>query len=115
MQFDEDLATHYASADLFLFASESETFGNVVVEAMASGLTVLTYDYAAGRQFIRSGENGFLVPKGDAAAFQDSLRMILAKPETWPALQAAARAKTETYPWSRTIERFSRILESAAV
>jgi Glycosyltransferase len=48
MRFDEDLARHYASADVFLFASTSETFGNVVVEAMTSGLVTLTYDYAAG-------------------------------------------------------------------
>ncbi len=45
MQTGEQLARHYASADLFLFASETETFGNVTLEAMASGLVVVAYDY----------------------------------------------------------------------
>ena len=55
-----DLAAHYASADVFLFPSVTETFGNVTPEAMASGLAVLAYDYAAAAQLIRSGENGLL-------------------------------------------------------
>lgn len=113
MRFDEDLAAHYASADLFLFASESETFGNVVVEALSSGLVVLTYDYAAGHQFIREGENGYLAPKGDAPALQASLDRLLRQPASWPAIRKAARATAETYPWSNTIQRFSQILERA--
>lgn len=43
----EDLATHFAFADVFLFPSITETFGNVMLEAMASGLEVIAYDYAA--------------------------------------------------------------------
>ena len=115
MRYDADLATHYASADLFLFASQSETFGNVVVEALACGLVVLTYDYAAGRQFIRSGENGFLVEKGDAAAFQAELRTMLADPKAWHAVREAARKTAEAYPWRTTIETFSSILQEATL
>jgi len=65
----EDLATHYASADLFLFPSITETFGNVTTEAMASGLAVVAYDYAAARRVIVDGQNGALVPYNDGAAF----------------------------------------------
>ena len=64
-----DLATHYASADMFLFPSLTETFGNVTLEAMASGLSVLAYDYAAAAQHIRSGANGVTVAAGDEDAF----------------------------------------------
>jgi glycosyltransferase involved in cell wall biosynthesis len=64
-----DLAAHYASADLFLFPSLTETFGNVTTEAMASGLTVVAFNYAAAQRLIRHGENGVLVPFDDAAAF----------------------------------------------
>jgi glycosyltransferase involved in cell wall biosynthesis len=64
-----ELAAHYASADLFLFASMTETFGNVVPEAMASGLAVVSYDIAAARELIVSGDNGLLVPAGDDIAF----------------------------------------------
>lgn len=113
MRYDEDLATHYASADLFLFASESETFGNVVVEALASSCVVLTYDYAAGRQFIRDGANGYLVPKSEAEAFQKRLVELLGKRKDWPDIQAAARRTAEDYPWRRTIEQFSAILHEA--
>ncbi|MBW8758784.1 MAG: glycosyltransferase family 1 protein [Burkholderiales bacterium] len=51
----EDLAAHYASADLFLFPSITETFGNVTTEAMASGLAVVAFDYAAAQRVIRDG------------------------------------------------------------
>ena len=63
------LAAHYASADLFLFASVTETFGNVVPEAMASGLAVVSYDCAAAQELIVSGDNGLLVSAGDDIAF----------------------------------------------
>ncbi|MGL1833234.1 glycosyltransferase family 4 protein [Rhodocyclaceae bacterium SMB388] len=64
-----ELATHYASADMFLFPSLTETFGNVTLEAMASGLSVLAYDYAAAAQHIRAGANGVTVAAGDEDAF----------------------------------------------
>lgn len=64
-----DLASHYASADLFLFASLSETWGNVLGEAMASGLGVVAYRRAAAASLIRQGENGLSPPPGDEAAF----------------------------------------------
>ncbi len=65
----EDLAAHYASADLFLFPSLTETFGNVVPEALASGLAVLSYGCAAAQELIVSGHNGVLVNAGDELAF----------------------------------------------
>lgn len=80
MRQGEDLAAHYASADLFLFPSLTETFGNVVLEAMSSGLTVVAFDYAAAHAHLTSGHNGLLAPFGDAEAF----------------IAAAARAATPT-------------------
>jgi glycosyltransferase involved in cell wall biosynthesis len=58
----EALGRHYASADIYVHASLTETFGNVLTEAMASGLAVASFDYAAARQFVRHGENGLAVP-----------------------------------------------------
>lgn len=77
----EDLAAHYASADLFLFPSLTETFGNVVTEAMASGLAVVSYDCAAAREHIQHGVSGLLVPEGQEAIFiAESVRAAVDHP-----------------------------------
>lgn len=68
-QRGEALSAHYASGDLFLFPSLTETFGNVVLEALASGLGVVAYDQAAAAQHIRHGYNGVLAMPGDEQAF----------------------------------------------
>jgi glycosyltransferase involved in cell wall biosynthesis len=66
----DDLAQHYASADMFLFPSLTETFGNVTLEAMSSALPVVAYRHAAAAELIRSGENGQLIEAGDTQAFE---------------------------------------------
>lgn len=69
MKRGEVLARHYASADLFVFPSKSETFGNVVLEAMASGLSCISFDYAAGSRLIQDGVSGYLVAWDDDEGF----------------------------------------------
>lgn len=69
MKRDEDLAAHYASADLFPFPSLSETFGNVILEALAAGLPVVAYAEGAAREHLIDGINGFRITSGDARAF----------------------------------------------
>jgi glycosyltransferase involved in cell wall biosynthesis len=68
----EDLARHYASGDLFLFPSLTETFGNVTLESLASGVPVVAFDYGAAREHIHSATSGARVPTGDAEAFVDA-------------------------------------------
>ncbi|HEY0178945.1 MAG TPA: glycosyltransferase family 1 protein [Dokdonella sp.] len=65
----DDLARHYASGDLFVFPSLTETFGNVTLEALASGVPVVAFDYGAAREYIRDPRAGARVPLGDADAF----------------------------------------------
>tara|TARA_R100000027_G_scaffold18279_2_gene13174 strand:+ start:39507 stop:40691 length:1185 start_codon:yes stop_codon:yes gene_type:complete len=114
MRYDEDLASHYASADFFVFGSTSETFGNVVVEAMASRLIVLTYDYAAGHQFIDSGENGFLAPFDNPEEFCRMAEELVVNRKDWDGFRSEALETAETYPWQNTINRFEGMLVRAA-
>ena len=111
----DDLARHYASADVFLYPSLTETFGNVVTESMASGLAVCAYDYAAAARYLRHRENGWLVPLDDEAAFlSSSLAIAAGGPELRQRLGLAARATAENIPWSRVIDGFARDLTEVA-
>jgi glycosyltransferase involved in cell wall biosynthesis len=113
MQKGEDLARHYASADLFVFPSVTETFGNVVTEAMASGLVTLAYDYAAPGRYIVDGQNGYLAPFDDSNAFLKSTDRALENQIRWPKLQAAARATAEQLGWAGIVQQFVQDLEEA--
>jgi glycosyltransferase involved in cell wall biosynthesis len=110
----EDLATHYASGDVFLFPSVTETFGNVVTEALGSGLVVVTYDYAAGREHIRHNENGILAPFDNAAAYRTAAAEIAKRATEWPRLRTAARATALTVTWDAIIDGFHALLRQVA-
>tara|TARA_R100000027_G_scaffold67048_3_gene64402 strand:- start:340 stop:1491 length:1152 start_codon:yes stop_codon:yes gene_type:complete len=101
-----DLATHYASADFFLFPSITETFGNVVTEALASGLVVLAFDYAAPGKFIRNGENGFIVPYNDESAFLEAISPLTRPNQNWAPLRESARATGLQLSWEAVLQRF---------
>jgi glycosyltransferase involved in cell wall biosynthesis len=110
MQHGESLAAHYASADVFLFPSDTETFGNVILEAMASGLAIVGYDYAAARAHLRDGDTALLAPLGDARALVDKAAMLARLPATARVLGRRARAAAVDAAWPRVVERFATLL-----
>ena len=112
-QRGEDLAVHYASADFFLFPSITETFGNVVTEALASGLVVLAFDYAAPKKFIQSGQNGFTVPYNDEPAFLKAAISLTKTESDWSALRKAARETGLELSWGKILEGFAEDLSDA--
>jgi glycosyltransferase involved in cell wall biosynthesis len=109
-----ELARHYASADVFLFPSMSETWGNVTLEAMASGLGIVAYDYAAAREVLRHGENALLAPFGDAAAFTAHAERYARDPELARRLGKAARRAAESCTWDRIVADFETVLLDVA-
>ena len=106
----EQLARHYASADVFLFPSETETFGNVTLEAMASGLAVIAYNYAAAEMHIRQGETGVLVPFGDAGSFLRSAVTLVRDPRSLRRIRRQAREYVASLGWQQLVERFEALL-----
>ncbi|MFY2764468.1 glycosyltransferase family 4 protein [Arenimonas sp. MALMAid1274] len=87
----EALARHFASADLFCFPSLSETFGNVTLEAMASGIAAVAFDYGAAREHLCNGAHGATAAFGDEAGFLEAF-VSTALRRDLPALGAAARS-----------------------
>ncbi|WP_028316532.1 glycosyltransferase [Desulfatibacillum aliphaticivorans] len=76
-----DLEQAYASADVFVFPSTTDTFGNAILEAQASGVPVVVSDEGGPRENCVSGKTGFIVPSHDAAAFKEVVLKLASDPE----------------------------------
>jgi len=110
MRTGEDLAAHFASGDIFIYPSLTETYGNVTVEAMASGLATLAYDYAAARQHIRHDENGLLVPFDDTGAFVAQAKALVTDAERIRRLRIEARHTVEQLTWEHILGQLEEVL-----
>lgn len=114
-QKGEELARYYASADLFLFPSTTETYGNVLPEAMASGLVSVAFHYAACAELVVNGQNGFSTPlEFGGNGFSASVSRALSNRTHWPSIASAARETTESLSWNRVANQFENILFRAS-
>lgn len=95
----EALATAYASSDVFVFPSDTETFGNVTLEAMASGVVPVVADATGSRSLVRDGETGHLCPPRNAAAFTAAIAALAAAADRRRAMGRAARVAAEQRSW----------------
>lgn len=112
MRHGEDLAEHYASADLFLFPSLTETFGNVTTEALASGLAVVAFDYGAAGELIHDRDNGRLVPNGASTAFVDAAVDVAGNDALRQRLRQKAAASVAHLDWENIHNHFEATLHS---
>lgn len=98
-RYGEELAKIYASSDLFVFPSLSETFGNVVLEAMASGLPVVAYNVQGPKDIVREAHTGLLVNDITAEALASAIRQMVNNRELLKQMGRQARAYAEGCTW----------------
>ncbi|HEU0095071.1 MAG TPA: glycosyltransferase family 1 protein [Rhizomicrobium sp.] len=104
-QGGEALATAYASSDIFVFPSDSESFGNVTLEAMASSLPCVCADATGSRSLVVAGETGFLADASDADGFAHHITALAADPALRSTMGRAGRARALTFSWDETLAR----------
>lgn len=109
----EEIGRYYASADIYIHASLTETFGNVLTEAMASGLAVAGFDYAAARQFIRHGVNGLVAPCDQPGTLLNLAVELARDADLRQRLRTSARAALADQSWPQVIGRFEADLAAA--
>ncbi len=111
----EELSRAYASSDIFLFPSETETFGNVTLEAMSSGLPCVVADAPGSRSLVESGVNGFLAPPRDTNAFAECVAKLAGDSKLYNEMSKAARQKALAFSWenvnSQLLEYYVEALE----
>lgn len=96
----EELAASYANSDIFFFPSDTETFGNVTLEAMASGLPCVVADATGSKSLVEHHKNGFVIPVERKDEFYNSLETLIADNTLREKMGASSLEKSKQYTWS---------------
>jgi glycosyltransferase involved in cell wall biosynthesis len=115
MRTGEDLAAHYASGDIFLFPSMTETYGNVTVEAMASGLAVVAYRYAAAAEHIEHERNGLHAEYGNEEEFIIQACKLAIDVSRVHKMRMNAHQTMLKLDWQNIVDEFEQALAQLAV
>ncbi|MDQ6939947.1 MAG: glycosyltransferase family 1 protein, partial [Verrucomicrobiota bacterium] len=102
----EDLATAYASADIFVFPSTTDTFGNVIIEAQASGLPAVVSNLGGPRELVEDGVDGMVTKALDADDFARGIRTLVEDAELRAQMSARAREKVLNRSWPNAFQKF---------
>jgi glycosyltransferase involved in cell wall biosynthesis len=108
MKIGTELAEYFASADLFVYPSVTETYGRVTTEAMASGLVVLAYDYAAAKENIQNGVNGYLAPYRKEHEFLKRFDELLKERDKWGEISHRAAASMKENTWENVVAKYEQ-------
>lgn len=115
----EDLARAYASSDVFNFPSHTETFGNVTLEAMASGLPCLVADAIGSKSLVEDGKNGFWAEQESVKDFTLKLEQMVSDPVLLKEMGEHSRKRALSFEWSainsNLVNNYKKALEMPAL
>jgi glycosyltransferase involved in cell wall biosynthesis len=103
----DELATAYASSEVFLYPCETDTFGNVTLEAMACGLPTVCADAPGAKSIVLHEKTGLLAKSGDQASFVEATRSLVADRDRREAFAQRALARSAEFSWTATLDRLS--------
>lgn len=106
---DDELPGWYTAADVFAFPSTKEGFGIVVLEALATGLPVVTSDLPVFREYLSPGADALMVRTGSAQDLAGAMERLVREPDLRARLAAAGPAVARRFPWSDTARAHVRI------
>ena len=113
MLSQSNLAAYYASSDLFVFPSQTETFGNVTLEALASGIPVLAFDCAAARDWVQTGINGWLVAENNPDGFAAQAVSVVNNKDVLDQITHSTRQQVVHLDWDQIAEQVESVLWDA--
>ena len=113
MLHQAELAKYYASSDLFVFPSQTETFGNVTLEALASGIPVLAFDCAAAKDWVQTDVNGWLVSENDPDGFARQAVKIFKTEHLLSQVTQNTRQQIVRLDWDQIAEQVESVLLDA--
>lgn len=111
----DDLAKAYANSDIFFFPSDTETFGNVTLEAMASGLPCVVADATGSRSLVDHGKSGFVIPVERSDKFYTFIEELINDDELRQMMSVTAMKKADGYSWdavnNRLLSYYNEVLD----